>query len=169
MVLLTDVYRNLPSLWIKPREHAFKQFKSPVLNVLRLSYLVLSLHWNFRSMRSWLCQTHFGIVPRNVLNRSRLTVIRLDVMDILEMSRECASSCGIAVMLWNSQGVMPFLQWRNDVVKLAFEARVYDIRPQNARARLHSDERRMCYYRLFLFLLIHSVPSKSSFRFLLQL
>ena len=35
MVLLTDVYRNLTSLWIKPRERAFKQFKSPVLNVLR--------------------------------------------------------------------------------------------------------------------------------------
>ena len=33
-VLLTDVYRNLTSLWIKPRERAFKQFKSPVLNVL---------------------------------------------------------------------------------------------------------------------------------------
>ena len=25
---------NLTSLWIKPRERAFKQFKSPVLNVL---------------------------------------------------------------------------------------------------------------------------------------
>ena len=35
MVLLTDVYRNLTSLLIKPRERAFKQFKSPVLNVLR--------------------------------------------------------------------------------------------------------------------------------------
>jgi hypothetical protein len=35
MVLLTDVYRNLTSLWIKPRECAFKQFKSPVINVLR--------------------------------------------------------------------------------------------------------------------------------------
>ena len=35
MVLLMDVYRNLTSLWIKPREHAFKQFKSPVLNVLK--------------------------------------------------------------------------------------------------------------------------------------
>ena len=34
MVLLTDVYRNLTSLWIKPRERAFKQFKSPILNVL---------------------------------------------------------------------------------------------------------------------------------------
>ena len=34
MVLLTDVYRNLTSLWIKPRERAFKQLKSPVLNVL---------------------------------------------------------------------------------------------------------------------------------------
>jgi len=34
MVLLTDVYRNLTSLWIKPRDRAFKQFKSPVLNVL---------------------------------------------------------------------------------------------------------------------------------------
>ena len=34
MVLLTDVYRNLTSLWIKPRECAFKQFKSRVLNVL---------------------------------------------------------------------------------------------------------------------------------------
>jgi len=34
MVLLTDVYRNLTSIWIKPREHAFKQFKSPVLNVI---------------------------------------------------------------------------------------------------------------------------------------
>ena len=34
MVLLTDVYRNLTSLSIKPRELAFKQFKSPVLNVL---------------------------------------------------------------------------------------------------------------------------------------
>jgi len=34
MVLLTDVYRNLTSLSIKPRERAFKQFKSPVLNVL---------------------------------------------------------------------------------------------------------------------------------------
>jgi len=34
MVLLTDVYRNLTSLWIKPRERAFKQFKSPVLNGL---------------------------------------------------------------------------------------------------------------------------------------
>ena len=37
MVLLTDIYRNLTSLWIKPRERAFKQFKSPVLNVLKLS------------------------------------------------------------------------------------------------------------------------------------
>ena len=37
MVLLTDVYRNLTSLWIKPRECAFKQFKSPVLNVLIFS------------------------------------------------------------------------------------------------------------------------------------
>ena len=35
MVLLTDVYRILTSLWIKTRERAFKQFKSPVLNVLR--------------------------------------------------------------------------------------------------------------------------------------
>ena len=35
MVLLTDVYRNLTSLSIKPLERAFKQFKSPVLNVLR--------------------------------------------------------------------------------------------------------------------------------------
>jgi len=26
MVLLTYVYRNLTSLWIKPRERAFKQF-----------------------------------------------------------------------------------------------------------------------------------------------
>ena len=34
MVVLTDVYRNLTSLWIKARERAFKQFKSPVLNVL---------------------------------------------------------------------------------------------------------------------------------------
>jgi hypothetical protein len=38
MGLLTDVYRNLTSLWIKPRERAFKQFKSPVLNVLRRIY-----------------------------------------------------------------------------------------------------------------------------------
>ena len=37
IVLLTDVYRNLTSLWIKPRECAFKQFKSPVLNVLSWS------------------------------------------------------------------------------------------------------------------------------------
>ena len=37
MVLLTDVYRNLTSLWIKPRERAFKQFKSPVLNVLSMN------------------------------------------------------------------------------------------------------------------------------------
>ena len=36
MVLLTDVYRNLTSLWIKPRERAFQQFKSPVLNVLKI-------------------------------------------------------------------------------------------------------------------------------------
>jgi len=36
MVLLTDVYRNLTSLWIKPWERAFKQFESPVLNVLIL-------------------------------------------------------------------------------------------------------------------------------------
>jgi hypothetical protein len=35
---------------------------------------------------------------------------------------------------------MPFLQLRDDVLKLAYEARVYDTRPQNARARLHSDE-----------------------------
>jgi len=35
MVLQMDVYRKLTSLWIKPRERAFKQFKSPVLNVLR--------------------------------------------------------------------------------------------------------------------------------------
>ena len=34
MVLLTDVYGNLTSLCIKPRERAFRQFKSPVLNVL---------------------------------------------------------------------------------------------------------------------------------------
>ena len=34
MVLLSDVYRNLTSLWIKPWECAFKQFKSPVLIVL---------------------------------------------------------------------------------------------------------------------------------------
>ena len=38
MVLLTDVYRNLTSIWIKPRERAFKQFKSPALNVLSWSY-----------------------------------------------------------------------------------------------------------------------------------
>jgi len=37
MVLLTDVYRNLTSLRITPRERAFKQFKSPVLNVLRMT------------------------------------------------------------------------------------------------------------------------------------
>jgi hypothetical protein len=37
MVLPTDVYRKLTSLWIKSRERAFKQFKSPVLIVLRLS------------------------------------------------------------------------------------------------------------------------------------
>ena len=37
MVLLTDVYRNLTSIWIKPRECGFKQFKSPVLNVLKAS------------------------------------------------------------------------------------------------------------------------------------
>jgi hypothetical protein len=46
MVLLTDVYRNLTSLRIKPRERAFKQFKSPVLNVLRVSGAIhlLPLH-----------------------------------------------------------------------------------------------------------------------------
>ena len=37
MVLLTDVCRNLTSLCIKPQERAFKQFKSPVLNVLTKS------------------------------------------------------------------------------------------------------------------------------------
>jgi len=42
MVLLTDVYRNLTSLWIKPRECAFKQFKSPVLNVLK-RYTVIKI------------------------------------------------------------------------------------------------------------------------------
>ena len=36
MVLLTDVYRNLTSLCIKPRERASKQSKSPVLNVLTI-------------------------------------------------------------------------------------------------------------------------------------
>jgi len=39
MVLLTDVYSNLTSLWIKPRERASKQFKGPVLNVLRGSVI----------------------------------------------------------------------------------------------------------------------------------
>ena len=43
MVLLTDVYRNLTSLWIKPRERAFKQFKSPILNVLILSTIKKSI------------------------------------------------------------------------------------------------------------------------------
>ena len=38
MVLLTNVYRNLTSLWIKPRERVFKQFKSPVLNVLKFNH-----------------------------------------------------------------------------------------------------------------------------------
>jgi len=43
MVLLTDVYRNLTSLRIEPRERAFKQFKSPVLNVLTFSECGLSV------------------------------------------------------------------------------------------------------------------------------
>ena len=43
-VLLTDVYRNLTSLWIKPRECAFKQFKNPILNVLR-NYYCLCMCW----------------------------------------------------------------------------------------------------------------------------
>ena len=38
MVLLRDVYRNVTSLWIKPQESAFKQFISPVLNVLTFYY-----------------------------------------------------------------------------------------------------------------------------------
>ena len=42
MVLLMDVYRNLTSLWIKPRERAFKQFKSPVPNVLNLLSIIES-------------------------------------------------------------------------------------------------------------------------------
>ena len=37
----TDVYRNLTSLWIKPRERAFKQFKSPILNLLSRIYLTI--------------------------------------------------------------------------------------------------------------------------------
>ena len=51
-MVLTDVYRNLTSLWIKPRERAFKQFKNPVLNVLRgvpiygkLFMLSFYMHW----------------------------------------------------------------------------------------------------------------------------
>ena len=52
MVLVTDVYRNLTSLGIKPRERAFKQFKSPVLNVL-ISHLPDKVS---RSSRTW--QSH---------------------------------------------------------------------------------------------------------------
>jgi len=56
MVLLTDVYRNLTSLWIKPREGAFKQFKSPVLNALR------------KRMRQWTIQGHINTgVPLTVI------------------------------------------------------------------------------------------------------
>jgi hypothetical protein len=107
---------------------------------VRFLFLLHSLHWKFRSTRRWGCQTHFGNVLSNALNRSRLTVMWPDVMAVLEMSRELASPCGIDVTLWNSLGVMPLLQWRDDVLKLAYETRVYDTRPQNARARLHSDE-----------------------------
>jgi hypothetical protein len=133
-------WRQFKSVWL----HGARRIEGPRKGVwcLKWSYLVLTLHWKFGSTRRWVCQTHFGILPRNVLNRSRWTVIRLDVTAVLEMSGKRASPCGIAVVLWNSQGVMPLLQWRNDVVKLAFEARVYDTRPQNARVRLHSDERR---------------------------
>jgi hypothetical protein len=42
MVLLTNVYRNLTSLWIKPRERAFKQFKSSALNVLSAPFICVS-------------------------------------------------------------------------------------------------------------------------------
>jgi hypothetical protein len=136
------------------RLHGAPRFEGPRKGVwcLRLSYLVISLHWKFRSTRRWVCQTHFGIVPRNVSNRSRLTVIRLDLLAMLEMPRERASPCGIAAILWNSQGVMPLLQWCNDVVKLAFEARVYDTRPQNVRAWLHCDEQRICFHTQPLFI-----------------
>ena len=36
------VYRNLTSFWIKPQEHEFKQFKSPVLNVLIYLFIYFS-------------------------------------------------------------------------------------------------------------------------------
>ena len=43
MILLTDVYRNLTSLWIKPWERAFKRFKSLVLNVLIIWIRIICL------------------------------------------------------------------------------------------------------------------------------
>ena len=61
MVLLTDVYRNLTSLWIKPRERAFKQFKSPVLNVLSLVLLqavdIIMIYSILLNMKLWLRYT----------------------------------------------------------------------------------------------------------------
>jgi hypothetical protein len=50
MVLLTDVYRNLTSLWIKPRERAFKQFNplnaklNPICHLLALLWAHHILH-----------------------------------------------------------------------------------------------------------------------------
>ena len=68
MVLLTDVYRNLTSLWIKPRERAFKEFKSPVLNVLiflrcKISPSHIIVHKNTKIMSRMVFAPATGLQP----------------------------------------------------------------------------------------------------------
>ena len=67
MVLLTDVYRNLTSLWIKPQERAFKQFKSPVLNVLKeLCKEIICLFLELQRMHKYTLQAKYTLMAANV-------------------------------------------------------------------------------------------------------
>ena len=57
--LSPNVYRNLNSLGIKPRERAFKQFKSPVLNVLTDTW------------KLFLCERRYWLITKFRLQNGR--------------------------------------------------------------------------------------------------
>ena len=77
MVLLMDVYRNLTSLWIKPPELAFKQFKSPVLNVLTMGPHTQN---SYKPWQTW----HVIVNKRSHMELQHLDIFRYDM---------CSSTC----------------------------------------------------------------------------
>ena len=100
MVLLTDVYRNLTSLWIKPRERAFKQFNNPVLNVLT----TVPPRRCGRQTEGLMCATGKHVWLKGVRR---------------ELCHFCAQLWALSAVCWTDAGscvhVLPLIEWMTAV------------------------------------------------------